>query len=112
MRIEVATEGGLAHFPGLARPTVIEGDQLTEEDRAEFRRLIEASRFFDLPSEIGAPARGAADYRRYTITIRDGPREHTIRLTEPIPDPDLQRLLGVVRAKARQVRAGSPPSPE
>ena len=33
MRVEFATSGGIAYFPGLARPVVIEADQLPRRKR-------------------------------------------------------------------------------
>jgi hypothetical protein len=106
MRIEFQTEGGIAHFPGLSRPVVIESDALAEEDARELQHLVEAARFFERPTDTGAPRRGAADYRQYTITVEEGGRQHTIRLTDPVEDPSLQQLLHFLQTKARALRRG------
>jgi hypothetical protein len=106
MRIEFQTEGGIAHFPGMSRPVVIEGDALTEEDAPELQRLLEAARFFERPTAAGAPRSGAADYRQYTITVEEGGRQHTIRLADPVEDPSLQQLLRFLQAKARALQRG------
>ena len=82
MRVIFQSEGGIAHFPGLSRPVTIDGDQLPEQARAELRQLIEAARLFAQPAQGGSPARGAADYRQYTITVEADGRSHTVRLTE------------------------------
>ena len=77
MRVIFQSEGGIAHFPGLSRPVTIDGDQLPEPAAAELRQLIETARLFDQPAQVGSPARGAADYRRYTITVEaDGRTPH------------------------------------
>ena len=44
MRIEFTTEGGIAHFPGLARPVVIESNALPEAEASDLGRLLEWSR--------------------------------------------------------------------
>jgi hypothetical protein len=106
MRIEFQTEGGIAHLPGLSRPVVIEGNALTEEDARELQRLVEMARFFERPSVAGAPRHGAADYRQYTITVEEGGRQHTIRLTDPVEEPSLQQLLRFLQTKARALRRG------
>jgi hypothetical protein len=106
MRIEFQTEGGIAHFPGLSRPVVIDSNALAEEDAGELQRLVEAARFFERPTVAGSPPRGAADYRQYTITVEEGGRQHTIRLSDPVADPPLQQLLRFLQAKARAVQRG------
>jgi hypothetical protein len=107
MRIEFHTAGGIAHFPGLSRPSVIESDGLAEEDARDLQRLVEATRFFQRPTVLGTPRRGAADYRQYTITVEEGGRQHIIRLTDPVEGPSLQQLLRFLQTKARVLRRGA-----
>jgi hypothetical protein len=104
MRVTFQTEGGIAHFPGLSRPVTIETDQLPEEEAAELDRLLEAARLIDRPAHMGKQARGAADYKQYAITVDADNRRYTVRLTEPVDDPDLQRLLRFLRDKAKALR--------
>jgi hypothetical protein len=104
MRIEFKTEGGIAHFPGLSRPVVIDSDALSEEEASELKRLIEAARFFERPTVASAPPRGAADYRQYTITVEDDGRQHTVKLADPVEDPTLQQLLRFLQTKDRALR--------
>jgi hypothetical protein len=106
MRIEFQTEGGIAHFPGLSRPIVIDHEALSAEEASELTRLLEAARFFERPTVAGAPRSGAADYRQYTITVEEGERQHSIRLADPVEDPTLQQLLGFLQTKARALRRG------
>jgi hypothetical protein len=35
MRVQLKIEGGIAYFPGLSRPRVIESDKLSKEEAAE-----------------------------------------------------------------------------
>jgi emfourin len=106
MRIEFQMEGGIAHFPGLSRPVVIDSQALSPEDNNELSRLVEAARFFERPTVASAPRSGAADYRQYTIAVDDGERQHTIRLADPVDDPTLQPLLHFLQARARALRRG------
>jgi glyoxylate utilization-related uncharacterized protein len=106
MRIEFQTEGGIAHFPGLSRPVVIDSEALAAEDASELTRLVEAARLFERPTVAGAPRSGAADYRQYTITVEQGGGQHTIRLADPVEDPTLQQLLHFLQTQARALRRG------
>jgi len=107
MRIEFTTQGGIAHFPGLARPVVIDTDTLTEAEASELARLLEAARFFERPAGAVPPRRGAADCRQYTITAEGADRLHTVNVFEPVEDPALQPLLRFLQTKARELRRGS-----
>jgi hypothetical protein len=104
MRIELKTEGGIAHFPGLSRPVVIDSAALSAEDDAELKRLIGSARFFERPPIVGTPSPGAADYRQYTVTVEDGGRQHTVKLVDPVEDPALRQLLRFLQVKARGLR--------
>jgi len=115
MRVTFETPAtGVGFFPGLAKPVVIEPDQLTQSESREFSELIAATRFFDRPAQVGeAPARGAADHRQYTITIEQDGRRHTLHIAEPIDDPEIRHLVRFLEAKAKDIRGkartGAPP---
>ena len=109
MRVTFQTEGGIAHFPGLSRPVTIETDQMPEQEAAELRELMGAARLLDRPAHMGKAARGAADYRQYTITVEAADRTYTVRLTDPVEDPDLQRLVRFLQDKAKALRAKARP---
>jgi hypothetical protein len=109
MRVEFATEGGIAYFPGLSRPAVIDSDSLPEADAADLKRLVEAADFFEQPEQPPEPLRGAADYRQYTIAVEDGRRRHAIRLIDPISDPHLQELVSFLRRHATRQPAKDKP---
>ena len=115
MRVEFTTEGGIAFFPGLSRPAVIDADDLAPADAAELKRLIDDAAFFDQPAQPRAMPKGAADYRQYTISVEDQGRRHAIRLSDPVETPQLQALLDFLRGhSARPATLGEaedPPSP-
>jgi hypothetical protein len=116
MRVEFATSGGIAYFPGLARPVVIEAAQLPEEEARKLNELVASSRFFDQPEQTAnRMAPGAADYRQHTITIEQGGRSHTLVVNEPIEDPGLKQLVGFLEGQAKAARArarSAPPGKE
>jgi hypothetical protein len=93
MRVELQTDGGIAYFPGLNKPVVVDSGDLTKEQAAQFRQLIDATHFFDLPAASRSLPKGAADMRRYTITVQDGRRRRTVRLNDPVEDTHLQALI-------------------
>ncbi len=99
MRVQFKMEGGIAYFPGLSKPITIDSDELPRQESDELKRLVNATHFFDLPATIGSPPRGAADYRQYTITLEDNGKQHTVRLTDPIEDPNLQALLTYLKTR-------------
>lgn len=106
MRVQFVTEGGIAHFPGLSKPVVIDSARLSEDKATELRRLVEGAQFFSLPPQANKPQRGAADYFRYTITVEEGERRHTVQVTDPVADSGLRELVAFLRAQAKAQRAG------
>ena len=101
MIITFEMSGGFAHLPALSRPVTIDTAQIESQARTELESLVRQSRFFDQPTHP-TPAKGAADYRTYTITVQNGPRVYTIQLTDPITDIDLEQLVFRLRVMARK----------
>jgi hypothetical protein len=99
MQIQFKMEGGIAYFPGLSKPITIDSDTLPRQESDELKRLVNATRFFDLPTTMSLLSPGAADYRQYTITIEDNGKQHTVRLTDPIEDTNLQALLTYLKTR-------------
>jgi hypothetical protein len=105
MKITIETSGGFAPLPALSRPITIDTKTIDRQIASQLESLVQDAAFFDRPAFIDTTAKGAADYRTYTITVQDGPRVHTVRLTDPIADSSLERLVSRVQAIAR------PPQP-
>ena len=105
MRVQFKTEGGFAYLPGLSQPVTIETDGLSPEEAGKLERLVEAAGFFELPA-TSDPPRGGADFRSYTISISSSGRSHTVRIVEPVENPQLQALVDYLSEKARELRAG------
>ncbi len=102
MTITLEMSGGFAHLPALSRPLTIDTAQIEPQARTELESLVHRSRFFDQPLHGPTPAKGAADYRTYTITVQDGPRVYSIQRTDPITDTNLEQLVSRLRVMARK----------
>jgi hypothetical protein len=107
VHVEFKTEGGFAALPGLRKPVMIDSDGLAPAEAVELARLVQATHFFDLPAQVNAPAPGAADYQRYTITVVDGTRCGSISVVEPVDNVDLRALLTFLQTQARAQRRGA-----
>jgi hypothetical protein len=97
MRVELQTEGGMAFFPGLSKPIVLNSSDLSKAQSTQLQQLLDSTRFFELPAASRSVPKGAADLRRYTITVEDGRRRRTVRLVDPIEDPELQALIAFLQ---------------
>jgi hypothetical protein len=98
MRIDFRMDGGLAAFPGLARPVSIACEALPPPQAARLRALVERADFFSLarkPHNAAAP-----DARTYTIAVDDGGKCRTVTVTEPIADDALRDLVAELRVHA------------
>jgi hypothetical protein len=100
MRVDFKTDGGFVFDPALNPPVTIDTGELPAEEETTLERLIEVAGFFDLPATSTVPP-GAADYLQYTISVTSPEHSHTVRLTDPIEDPNLQALVEYLEAKAR-----------
>ena len=99
MKFSVATEGGVAFFPGLARPLVVDSDKLDAGQARSLTELLDKASFWSLP--VAAPDTGKArDLPLTTITVAEGYRSHTVRRHDPLPR-ELADLVTAVRSAAR-----------
>lgn len=101
MKVQFQTSGGIAYFPGLAKPVTIDTAQ-APQDADTLARQLAAADFFNLPSVANSPAPRSFDAQTYTITIDDGQRRHTVQVSEPITDPNLRALVDHLRLLAMQ----------
>ena len=101
MKINFKMDGGLAYLPALSKPFSIDTTQLETREANQLESLVQGARFFNQPAQAAKAAKGAADYRTYTITVEDGPHVHTIQLTDPIADMNLQKLVSHLRSMSQ-----------
>jgi hypothetical protein len=105
MRIMFETDGGIASFPGLARPVEIDTDALPADEGAALVRAIYDVHFFELPSEAPS-AQQFPDAYTYIVTVSDGEHHHTMRCSDPVP-AELEPLITQLRALAKAQRAAA-----
>jgi hypothetical protein len=108
MLITFQAQGGIAFFPRLNRPVVIDTPSLAVRERCKLEGLVQSARFFTLPTVIGTKQRGAADVREYTITVDDGVHNHTVHITEPFENPVLEQLIEALASRARAQSGAAP----
>ena len=104
MKVTIETSGGFASFPALSRPVTVDTAAIDMALARELERLVRAAAFFDRPARIDTTEKGAADYQTYTITVQDGPRVHTVCLTDPLTDSSLEKLVSRLRDITRAPR--------
>ena len=108
MRVRFSLEGGIAHFPGLARPVEIDLESLPAAERAELAALLErAAQTAAPPTGRAATRARGADRRRYAIEIETAAGWTSLAAEEPLTDPELQRLVRTLEALARRLRRGA-----
>ncbi len=101
MKITLETSGGIAYMPKLNAPVVIDTQQIEPDSGSQLETLVRESRFFEQPAITITVKKGAADYRTYTITVEDGSRTHSVQLTDPITDTNLEGLVALLQTLAR-----------
>ena len=104
MRIDFRIDGGLAAFPGLAKPVSIDCAALPANDAARLGELRPQGGFL----RGAAVARRAPmpDARAYTIAIDDGLQCRTLTFAEPIADASMRELVAELRLRAGAIRRG------
>lgn len=95
MRIDLVRTGGVA---GIRRASSIASNTLADHDAQELTRLVDASRFFELPAQA-AHADAGSDHFHYAITIDDGVRSHTVEREEASIPPALRPLMAWLTAR-------------
>lgn len=104
MRITFKTDGGLAFFPGLAKPFEFDTSQLGKKDAQTLQSLIGKANFFELPSSIGKVPLTAADMQTQTLTVEDGKQSNTVKLASDA-SPEVQALFDCVQELVTKLRA-------
>jgi hypothetical protein len=98
MNVHFERSGG---FAGLRLSHDIDSADLSQEERSELERLVEAAHFFDLPADVRA-ANPGADRFQYDLAVKAGPREHTVAMDEAAVPENVRPLLNWLMAKARK----------
>ena len=101
MRLELKTSGGIATFPGLQKPVVLDTETLEATESAELTRLVEAAQLHALPPNV-PPNTSVRDARTYVITVDDAGQRHTLIRSEPLAEAGVAALVAFVRKHARR----------
>ncbi len=104
MKIHFTTEGGFGYFPGLNKALVINTETLPAEEANHVEQLVSESGFFDILSKRMAPSKGA-DLMKYTVTVENQGRQHTITLSDMESNSSLRNLLNYLRQKQKEERS-------
>lgn len=87
-------------FAGTTQQATIDSETLAPQERMSLHQLVEASSFFELPEQIGAPGAGA-DRFSYRLRIENGDQSHAIEVGEAaVPEP----LLPLIQQLSRLAR--------
>src|SRR4051812_24654843 len=101
MNITLEVSGGFAALPQLSQPQSVDTEALDPTPARELESIVRETNFFELPVRSHTASPGAADYFTYRITVKDGGREHTVELTDPVPDERLTRLIDTIRTSPK-----------
>jgi len=66
-------------------------DSLAEYESQYLQKLIEDSDFFNVPANLAMQS--TPDEFLYTVTVDDGDKSHTVRVTDTTMPPSLLRLV-------------------
>jgi hypothetical protein len=102
MRFKLETEGGVAFFPGLARPVAIDTDELSPEEAARWNELAAQAMLWECDAPPHAPT-SARDQRTYTLVVEDGGKRRHMRLTDPLP-AEVRPLIRELEAERKRRR--------
>lgn len=101
---------GVVFAPGLAAPVVIDVEQLPAGVAETAKRLVADAHLFDSPDEAlpsEEAGRSMRDQQQLVVTVEDGGKRRTLRISEPlqsIESAPLRALVQFVRDLAKQVR--------
>ncbi len=105
MRITVSMPStGIVFAPGLARPVVIDTDQLPADVAEKLKRLAENAQLFEHAEAAPSPApKQLRDAQEFTITVEAEGKQRTLRVSDPvgsIANPSLREFVQLVRDQA------------
>ncbi len=101
MQIHFERTGGIA---GMRVAATIDTGALSPDEARDLQALVEAAKFFNLPTVIASPTPGA-DQFQYRVTVEAEGRRHAVEVGDAsVPDalqPLLRRLTILARSAGR-----------
>lgn len=109
MRITVSMPStGLVYAPGLARPVVIDTDELPPTVARKLERLADDAQLFEqTDTTFGTGSGKSRDAQETSITVEAEGKERTFRVTDPIgaiASKPLREFVMLVREEAERLR--------
>lgn len=92
--VRMRIDGGLVHFPGLAKERTISFRDLDAPEREQLANLAKNADFFECEP---VSKRARADARTYTLGLTIDGRSRDLEIAEPIGNPAMAQLISVVR---------------
>ncbi len=89
MRVDFIRTGG---FGGIRLTTSVETTQLPPDQAVTIHKLLDDSRFFDLPENI-APPRPVPDSFQYRLTVASAEQTHTVTVSDTACPDSLRPLI-------------------
>jgi hypothetical protein len=99
MEASIAIEGGLAHFPGLARERRVDFSSLTDAEKERFREIAKGA--LAAGGKAPPPRKPVPDARTYRIAIDLGSGRQELTVSDPVQSPAIAELIGFLRKHAR-----------
>ena len=90
-------------FAGLKLQASLDAESLPPQQARRFRKLLQQSRFFELPLRLDAPL-PRPDRLQYRLTIENNNCVHTVHASEDAIPPEMRPLLDWLTAAARRQR--------
>jgi hypothetical protein len=99
---------GLVYAPGLARPVVIDTNELPETVARKLERLADDAKLFEqTDTTLGTGSGKSRDAQETLITVQDEGKERTFRVTDPIgatASKSLRKFVMLDREEAERLR--------
>lgn len=99
---------GLVYTPGLARPVVIDTNELPATVARKLERLADEAKLFEqTDTTLGTASGKSRDVQETLITVKAEGKETTLRVTDPIgaiASKPLREFVMLVREEAERLR--------
>ncbi len=96
MRVDFIRTGGVA---GVRLTTSVETTELPPDQAVTLHKLLDDSRFFDLPENI-APPRPMPDRFEYRLTVASAEQTHTVTVNDAACPDSLKPLINYLTTMA------------
>ena len=101
MQVELFIDGGVGFFPGLARPIVLDEQNLPADERQELSRLVSAARA-EPAAARAAPSAAVPDGRTYRVRIVSADGTTELQSADPAVPPSFAALMAFVKQRGHR----------